>query len=317
MTVVVQLTHDGSGSRLDEPAEWLRATRALAHFDSVLPGFGIIPPDHPTAYIEFPGRSQLDASPNREFGHSVEALVDGNHMLVGRLGQSQGVAPAPPELRNPDGLPLNLRNPHSGLSAEVHLSMRTFGGGSAFVDQDENGAPSEGERFPAPTGMTERLASTTVPLSAFAGSPLPVYYLPPSSSGSLHPDSVELCAETRYTSGSTRSSDRHGCVSADIAYDAEPPQLAAALRGPNSLSPSVLTLTCLDPWRQCQVLAECRNKAGTPHQGLLPTVNAGATAVHSATTLANNLTPAGFLNATTDNPGHCQFHSTHQLSVLH
>ena len=67
--------------------EWLRATKALAHFDSVLPGFGIIPPDHPTAYIEFPGRSQLDASPSREFGHSVEALVDGNHMLVGRLGQ--------------------------------------------------------------------------------------------------------------------------------------------------------------------------------------------------------------------------------------
>ena len=192
MTVVVQLTHDGSGSRLDEPAEWLRATRALAHFDSVLPGFGIIPPDHPTAYIEFPGRSQLDASPNRAFGHSVEALVDGNHMLVGRLGQSQGVAPAPPELRNPDGLPLNLRNPHSGLSAEVHLSMRTFGGGSAFVDQDENGAPSEGERFPAPTGMNERLTSTTVPLSAFAGSPLPVYYLPPGSSGSLQPDSVVL-----------------------------------------------------------------------------------------------------------------------------
>jgi len=59
------------------------------------------------------GRSQLDASPSREFGHSVEALVDGNHMLVGRLGQ--GDAPAPRELRNPDGLPLNLRNPHSGL----------------------------------------------------------------------------------------------------------------------------------------------------------------------------------------------------------
>ena len=133
----------------------------------------------------------------------------------------------------------------------------------------------------------------------------------------LQPDNVELCAETRYTSGSTRSSDRHGCVSADIAYDAEPPQLAAALRGPNSLSPSVLTLTCLDPWRQCQVLAECRNKSGTPHQGLLPTISPGATAVHSATTLANNLTPAGFLTATADNPGHCQFHSTHQLSVLH
>ena len=124
-------------------------------------------------------------------------------MLVGRLGQSPGDAPAPPDLRNPDGLPLNLQNPHSGLSAEVHVSLQSF-----------------------------------------------------------------------------------GCVSADIAYDAEPPQLAAALRGPNSLSPSVLTLTCLDPWRQCQVLA-------------------------------NNLTPAGFLNATADNPGHCQFHSTHQLSVLH
>ncbi|MCZ0942267.1 MAG: hypothetical protein OXJ53_04345 [Gammaproteobacteria bacterium] len=305
------------GPRASRPrfgiGQWLLATKALAHFDSVLPGFGIIPTVHPTAYIEFPGRSQLDASPSREFGHSVEALVDGNHMLVGRLGQSQGVAPAPPELRNPDGLPLNLRNPHSGLSAEVHLSMRTFGGGSAFVDQDENGAPSEGERFPAPTGMTERLASTTVPLSAFAGSPLPVYYLPPSASGSLQPDSVEA----RYTSGSTRSSDLHGCVSADIAYDAEPPQLAAGLRGPNSLSPSVLTLTCLDPWRQCQVLAECRNKSGTAYQGLLPTINVGATAVHSASTLANNLTPTGFLNDTTDNPGHCQFHSTHKLSVLH
>ena len=155
-------------------------------------------------------------------------------MLVGRLGQGQGDAPAPPELRNPDGLPLNLQNPHSGLSAEVHVSLQSFGGGSA-----------------------------------------------------------------------------------DIAYDAEPPQLAAALRGPNSLSPSVLTLTCLDPWRQCQVLAECRNKSGTPHQGLLPNISAGATAVHSATTLANNLTPAGFLTATADNPGHCQFHSTHQLSVLH
>ena len=178
------------------------------------------------------------------------------------------------------------------------------------MDEDENGAPSEGERFPAPTGMNERLASTTVPLSAFAGSPLPVYYLPPSSSGSLQPDSVELCAETRYTSGSTRSSDGHGCISADIAYDAEPPQLAAALRGPNSLSPYVLMPACLDLWRKSQVLAECRDKSGTAHQGLLPNISAGATAVHSAATLASNLTPAGFLNDTADNPGHCQFHSS-------
>ena len=104
-------------------------------------------------------------------------------------------------------------------------------------------------------------------LTAFAGDPLPDYYLPPS--------------------------------------------------GPSSLGPSVRTLTCLDPWRECQVLAECRDKDGMAHQGLLPTISASATTLHSATTLANNLTPAGFLNDTTDNPGHCQFHSTHQLSVLH
>ncbi|MDE0270724.1 MAG: hypothetical protein OXP11_05905, partial [Gammaproteobacteria bacterium] len=83
------------------------------------------------------------------------------------------------------------------------------------------------------------------------------------------------------------------------------------------LSPSVLTLTCLDPWRQCQVLAECRDKDGAAHQGLLPAISAGATAVHSASTLANNLTPTGFLTATTENPGHCQLHGTQQLSVLH
>ena len=72
-----------------ESVNTLRATKAIAHFDSVLPGFGIIPTDHPTAYIEFPGRSQLDASPSREFGHAVEALVDGNHMLAGRLGRKR------------------------------------------------------------------------------------------------------------------------------------------------------------------------------------------------------------------------------------
>ena len=58
-----------AGARASRPrfriGHWLRATKAVAHFDSVLPGFGIIPPDHPTAYIEFPGRSQLDASPSR------------------------------------------------------------------------------------------------------------------------------------------------------------------------------------------------------------------------------------------------------------
>ena len=63
VTVVLQLTDDGSASGLDQPEEWLRATKALAHFDSVVPGFGIIPADHPTAHIEFPGRSRLNASP--------------------------------------------------------------------------------------------------------------------------------------------------------------------------------------------------------------------------------------------------------------
>ena len=159
VTVVVQLTHDGSvGGGLDQPVEWLRATKALAHFDSVVPGFGIIPAGHPTAYIEFPGRSQLDAAPNRDVGHAVEALADGNHMLVAHLGQDRSQDPPPPELRSPDGFPLNLQNPHSGLAADVHVSLRTFGGGSAFIDEDHNGAGSTGERFAAPTGMNERLA---------------------------------------------------------------------------------------------------------------------------------------------------------------
>lgn len=249
---------------MDQPVEWLRATKALAHFDSVVPGFGIIPAGHPTAYIEFPGRSQLDAAPNRDVGHTVEALADGNHMLVAHLGQDRSQDPPPPELRSPDGFPLNLQNPHSGLAADVHVSLRTFGGGSAFIDEDHNGAGSTVERFAAPTGMNERLST-----------------------------------------------------SANITYDAEPPQLADGLRGPNSLSPSVLTLTCLDPWRKCQVLAECRDRNGTAHQGLLPNLNAGSAAVHSASTLAANLSPAGFLNDTANNPGHCQFHSSHRLSVLH
>ncbi len=318
VTVVVQLTHDGSaGGGLDQPVEWLCATKALAHFDSVVPGFGIISAGHPTAYIEFPGRSQLDAAPNRDVGHTVEALADGNHMLVAHLGQDRSQDPPPPELRSPDGFPLNLQNPHSGLAADVHVSLRTFGGGSAFIDEDHNGAGSTGERFAAPTGMNERLSATAVLLAAFAGDPLPVYYLPPSGTGSVAPDSVRLCAETRYTSGSTRPSDSHGCTTANIAYDAEPSQLADGLRGPTSLSPSVLTLTCLDPWRECQVLAECRDRNGTTHQGLLPNLSAGSTAVHSASTLAENLSPAGFLNDTANNPGHCQFHSSHRLSVLH
>ena len=79
----------------------------------------------------------------------------------------------------------------------------------------------------------------------------------------------------------------------------------------------MLTLTCLDPWRECEVLAECRDRNGTPHQGLLPNLSAGSTTVHSASTLAANLSPAGFLNDTANNPGHCQFHSSHRLSVLH
>ncbi len=137
-------------------------------------------------------------------------------------------------MRSPDGFPLNLQNPHSGLAADVHVSLRTFGGGSAFIDEDHNGAGSTGERFAAPTGMNERLA---------------------------------------------------GCASANIANDAEPPQLADGLRGPTSLSPSVLTLTCLDPWRECQVLAECRDRNGTPHQGLLPNLSAGSTTVHSASAI--------------------------------
>ena len=95
VTVVVQLTHDGSVGGLDQPTEWLRATKALAHFDSVVPGFGIIPADHPTAHIEFPGRSQLDAAPNRDVGHTVEALADGNHMLVAHLGQDRSQDPPP------------------------------------------------------------------------------------------------------------------------------------------------------------------------------------------------------------------------------
>ena len=317
VTVVLQLTDDGSASRLDQPEEWLRATKALAHFDSVVPGFGIIPADYPTAYIEFPGRSQLDAHPNRDVGHSVEALGGGNHMLVAHLGQDRSLETAPPGLRSPDGFPLNLQNPHSGLAADVHVSLRTFGGGSAFIDEDHNGAGFAGERFPAPTGRIERLTATTIPLATFADDPLPVYYLPPSNPGSLQPDSIRLCAETRHTSGSSRPSDSHGCTSADIAYDAEPPQLADGLRGPNSLSPSVLTLTCLDPWRECQVLAECRDRNGIPHQGLLPNLSAGSATVHSASTLAENLSPAGFLNDTANNPGHCQFHSNHRLSVLH
>ena len=319
MTVVVQLTHDGSAGGLGQPVEWLRATKALAHFDSVVPGFGIIPADHPTAYIEFPGRSRLDAHPNRDVGHSVEALADGNHMLVAHLGQDRSLEPAPPELRSPDGFPLNLQNPHSGLAADVHVSLRTFGGGTAFIDRDQNGAGSTGERFPAPTGRIERLTltATTIPLATFADDPLPVYYLPPSNPGSLQPNSIRLCAETRHRSGSTRPARSHGCTTANTAYDAEPPQLADGLRGSTSLSPSVLTLTCLDPWRECQVLAECRDRNGTVHQGLLPDLSAGSATVHSATTLAENLSPAGFLNDTADNPGHCQFHSSHRLSVLH
>ncbi|MYK81047.1 MAG: hypothetical protein F4024_00485 [Gammaproteobacteria bacterium] len=91
----------------------------------------------------------LDAFPTRDVGHSVEALADGNHTLVAHLGQDQSQDPPPPELRSPDGFPLNIQNPHSGLAADVHVSLRTFGGGSAFIDEDENGAQSEGEQFPA------------------------------------------------------------------------------------------------------------------------------------------------------------------------
>ena len=104
---------------MDQPLEWLRATKALAHFDSVVPGFGIIPAGHPTAYIEFPGRSQLDAAPNRDVGHTVEALADG----------------------------------------------------SAFIDEDHNGAGSTGERFAAPTGMNERLSVAAVPLAGLPTTP--------------------------------------------------------------------------------------------------------------------------------------------------
>ena len=201
------------------------------------------------------------------------------------------------------------------LEAQVAISLSAFAeGGSAFIDRNLDGSLSAGEAFPSVDDGGER--QVTLPLEEFLGRSLPIYYSPPISPAGIQPDTVALCAAIRSTVGSAPKTADYGCAATEISYDAQAPQRAVGLRGSNSLTPSTLTLTCLDRWQDCQVLAECRNRSGTMHHAHLPALAAGATVVYSASKLAGSLAPSGFLEAASANPGHCLFHSSRALSVV-
>ena len=185
---------------------------------------------------------------------------------------------------------------------------------SAFIDRNLDGGPSTGEAFPSVEGGGER--RLTLPLEEFLGRSLPIYYSPPISPTGIQPDTVALCVAVNSTVGAAPKTADHGCAATGISYDAQAPQPAVGLRGGSSLTPSTLTLTCLDRWEDCQILAECRNRSGAMHYGQLPTIAAGAAEIYSASKLADALVPAGFLEATSANPGHCLFHSSRALSVV-
>ena len=293
VAVTVRLIQDGQDS-LDEPRVWLDETATLARRVSVLGEFGAAPAAYPTAYAEFPSKGRLTIDPHQGFGHrhAVRELAEGNHMFVAELNSDHGPSP--------------------NRAIAVHASLRVRGGGTAFMDLDGDGAGSPDEAFSDADADGLRWASAHA--SHFAGAAVPVYFKPDAP---IIPQAVGLCVEVRYEIDSMPQVDEYGCVSAQIAYDAYRPEDAVGLSGPNGMRPSALTLTCLDAWETCQVLAECRDRDGMAFEGQLSDIEPGATAVYSAAGLGDDLAPMGFLSSTDAQPGHCRFHSSRELSVLH
>ena len=250
----------------------------------------------------------LTPKPRNAVAHSVRAITEGPHALLGRVGSSSTDRYA---MRDKDGEQAFLQD----VEAKVAISLSAFAeGGSAFIDRNLDGGLSTGEAFPSVEGGGER--RLTLPLEAFLGRSLPIYYSPPIGPTGIQPDTVALCVAVNSTVGSVPKTADHGCAATGISYDAQAPQPAVGLRGGSSLTPSTLTLTCLDRWEACQILAECRNRSGTLHHAQLPAIAAGATEIYSASKLADALAPVGFLEATSANLGHCLFHSSRALSVV-
>ena len=309
VTAVIKLVHDGSEDGLEAPEVWLETTKTLAYVESVVPPITLRAPPGSEAHIAFPHAQTLNDRPVSGGGQAVRLIAGEPQVLLGWMESEKSRDAV---LRDENGGLVGLDD----VDATVTVTLRTSAtGGRAFMDGNGDRKLSPGEGFPPPDEHGEQRISLEP--GGYNARTTSIYYAPPLSWMGIRPEVPAVCVSLTSALHSNRITESYGCANVKIVHDAEPPQYAVGLLGDGNPTPSVLILTCLDLWQQCQIRAECRDRDGAAHFGLLDNLAPGAAAVYAAGQLASTLEPSGFLSTASANPGHCRFHSSNALSVQH